>query len=390
MINLADLLAFGGLCLILALSFYCVRSRFFAWAGAPVLGLILTALTVNLGLMPTPGETKIYSILSGPILSTAVFLLLLQVNREMILKAGPKMAGAFAIGSAGVFFGTLIGAALLTASFNSMDKFPALAAMFTGTYTGGGVNFNTLAAALGVTREGPQYAVAVAVDSVFTAVWLAVSVIAAMIIRKRHKIVGASSDASNLIRQSASNDESDGTTAKVASAPISVTDLTVLGAAASAAIWISQLLNTAIPGAHPLIWLTGLAIIAAQTPLGRMGARVEPLAVVALYLFICAIGADVSIAAVAAASGLASLLIAFVVIIIACHALAITLSVRWLGIDSDIALVSSQAAIGGPPTAMALAETIGRQDLRVPGAATGLIGYAVGTYLGLAAYAILK
>lgn len=46
-------------------------------------------------------------------------------------------------------------------------------------------------------------------------------------------------------------------------------------------------------------------------------------------------------------------------------------------------LVVSQANIGGPPTALALADSFGRKDLRIPGVAVGSIGYAVGTYLGV-------
>ena len=52
--------------------------------------------------------------------------------------------------------------------------------------------------------------------------------------------------------------------------------------------------------------------------------------------------------------------------------------------DPAMILVVSQANIGGPPTALALADTFGRKDLRIPGVAVGLIGYAVGTYLGVA------
>ena len=53
---------------------------------------------------------------------------------------------------------------------------------------------------------------------------------------------------------------------------------------------------------------------------------------------------------------------------------------RWGLVDT---LVSSQAAVGGPSTALALATSCGRKDLAVPGVAVGLIGYMLGTYLGL-------
>ena len=45
--------------------------------------------------------------------------------------------------------------------------------------------------------------------------------------------------------------------------------------------------------------------------------------------------------------------------------------------------MASQASIGGPSTALALATAIGRAELAVPSVAIGLLGYLLGTYLGL-------
>ena len=52
-------------------------------------------------------------------------------------------------------------------------------------------------------------------------------------------------------------------------------------------------------------------------------------------------------------------------------------------------LVASQAAIGGPSTALALATSLKRAELALPAVAIGLLGYLVGTYLGLIASAVL-
>ena len=64
---------------------------------------------------------------------------------------------------------------------------------------------------------------------------------------------------------------------------------------------------------------------------------------------------------------------------------------RWSNPQSDCAeneksnaLVASQAAVGGPSTALALAAGLDRDDLAVAGIALGLLGYVIGTYLGVA------
>ena len=56
---------------------------------------------------------------------------------------------------------------------------------------------------------------------------------------------------------------------------------------------------------------------------------------------------------------------------------------QWLRWPLADTLVASQASIGGPSTALALATAIGRAELAVPSVAIGLLGYLLGTYLGL-------
>ena len=54
-------------------------------------------------------------------------------------------------------------------------------------------------------------------------------------------------------------------------------------------------------------------------------------------------------------------------------------------LDAETTAVASQAAVGGPSTALALAIARGRPGLALPGLMAGLLGYAVGNYAGLAA-----
>ena len=52
-------------------------------------------------------------------------------------------------------------------------------------------------------------------------------------------------------------------------------------------------------------------------------------------------------------------------------------------VDVETTSVASQAAVGGPSSALALAVARDWRALVLPGVVAGLLGYAVGNYLGL-------
>ena len=63
---------------------------------------------------------------------------------------------------------------------------------------------------------------------------------------------------------------------------------------------------------------------------------------------------------------------------------------RLLRLDIGSVLVASQAAVGGPTSALAVAISREWKHLVLPGVVVGLLGYAVGTYLGLGVAYLLR
>ena len=75
---------------------------------------------------------------------------------------------------------------------------------------------------------------------------------------------------------------------------------------------------------------------------------------------------------------------------VAIHGLVIFGVGRLVGIDAGTLAVASQANVGGPASAIALASARGYADRLLPGVAVGLLGYAGGNYLGLAVARIMQ
>jgi uncharacterized membrane protein len=59
-------------------------------------------------------------------------------------------------------------------------------------------------------------------------------------------------------------------------------------------------------------------------------------------------------------------------------------------IDWGTLAVASQANVGGPASAIALAGARGYVDRLLPGVAVGLLGYAAGNYVGFAVGALMR
>jgi uncharacterized membrane protein len=73
----------------------------------------------------------------------------------------------------------------------------------------------------------------------------------------------------------------------------------------------------------------------------------------------------------------------FTTLVVAIHGVLTYGGARLARLDVETTSVASQAAIGGPSSALALAVGRDWKALVLPGIMVGLLGYAVGNYLGL-------
>jgi uncharacterized membrane protein len=80
----------------------------------------------------------------------------------------------------------------------------------------------------------------------------------------------------------------------------------------------------------------------------------------------------------------------YALITVGLHGLVIFGVGRLVGLDLKTLAVASQANIGGPASAMALATARGYTDRLLPGVAVGLLGYAAGNYLGFAVATLMR
>jgi uncharacterized membrane protein len=345
------------------------RRTFLAHAGAALIVIVVTAVVANVGLVPTQSNV-IYDGVFTYLAPLAIFWLLLRVELRRVLTAGLPLLGLFFIGAAGTVIGVLVGMAVLPdAPFGASS--PAIAGMFAATYIGGSANLAAVALHYGVQEQATLYAGVMAVDAGLTAVWMAATIAIP-------RWLGAAGRRNEDAPRSSERDPD-----REAIAPI---DLALLLALGLAALHVSGLvarlcasLGLEVPS---MIVLTAIALVLAQVPAVARLAGARALGMFAVYVFLAVIGALCDVAALAGLGEIGLRIAILAGTCIAVHGVIIFGAARLLRLSPVLAAIASQANIGGGTTALALARSLARDDLVLPGVLVGSVGTAIGTFVG--------
>lgn len=342
--------------------------------GTALLVIVVTAVEANLGLIPTyptdGSSVAVYDATFAHIVALSVFFLLLDVDLRKVWRAGASMIALFLIGSAGIALGVIAGMAFVGGSEAFGEFHAPLGGMFVGTYTGGSVNFAAIASAYDVDQHAVLFAGANAVDAAMTTVWMAACVALPRLLSPfwpaARGFLGASS------APAAAPDEHE---------TLDPAGLALTLGVGGLAHFVSRRIGAALDVPSILV-LTTLALVLAQTRLTKFLPGNRVLGLFGIYVFLCVIGALCDVEAVAGIGQMAVDLTLFVTVVFVVHALVLFSAAALLRIDPYVASVASQAGIGGSSSALALAKSLGRGDLVLPGILAGSLGTAIGTYLG--------
>jgi uncharacterized membrane protein len=361
------------------------RSTWLRHLGTALVVIVVTAVVANLGVIPTgTEEVPLYGVLFRQVAWLAIFWLLLQVRLREVARAGPVMIALFVLGAAGTALGAVVGMLVVGGEARFGDVHAALAGMFAATYSGGSANFIAIASQYQVT-DGLLLASANAIDAAMTTVWMAATVVIPRLMRRSSRAAPAAGQRQvDVVADVRADTES--LHPLDLGASLAIGALVVWGSDWTAS-WLVGSLGVEIPA---ILVLTTVALILAQVPaIARLrGPRV--LGLFGVYLFLAVIGALCDVEALRSSGALGLWIFLFVLVLIAVHATLVFGASALLRLDPDVAAVASQANIGGSTSALALARSLGRGDLVLPGILVGSLGSALGTYVGVAVVVILR
>ncbi len=345
-----------------------IRFSFFKALSAALVGILLAMILSNAGLIPA--QSKAYDVLIDPGISLGIVLILLNVNLSTIRNAGGPMMLAFLLGTVGTAAGAFI-SALIFAPLIGPETWK-LAGQFMGTYNGGGVNFAALGRAFDTNSE--LFSAAIAADVLITAFWMTACLTVPLFFGRRQS-------------RQRSRERDSMIESLYKSTPIRLQDTAFLVVIALGAVWLANHLETIFPGIPAVLWLTTISLAAGQVPYIRQLSGAGLWGYYILLLFLATNGAQ-SVVKNIIVIGPGVLYFAAGTVVL--HGACIFGIGTLLRLNATTLAIASQANVGGPASAMALATARGAVDRVLPGVAVGLLGYAIGNYTGFAMGALVR
>jgi uncharacterized membrane protein len=344
--------------------------------SSAVVCTLLGILLANIGLIPRGGEFM--GSLSRYAIPYAIVLFVLSTRLADLKTAGPRMV--FGFGLAG--FGTFIGAFTASVLFAGLlgPETWKLGGTFAGAFWGGGLNFAAVGQGLEMTPS--LFAGAFVVDNLSTVPWMlgqvALASALAGVFLRRAKSDGVAED---------TDVDTDAIRRTWTEGSVSITHLAILGAIPLLALVAAGLFSSVLPGVPEVLWLTTIALVLGQIPAIQRLRGSAMLSYFALHLFFIVIGAGSDVREVVAAG---PWLFFYMFLIILIHA-AVLYGIGWiLRFDLATITLSSQAAVGGPGSALALGMALKWKHKIAPAVIMGIFGYGFGNYLGFATAYLLR
>ena len=355
-----------------------------------IVALIGALVLTNLAIIPTHAPF-FDDIIWGYVVPMAIPLLLLQCDLKKIGRDSGKLLILFLVGSVGTVAGSIIGAKVLG---DHIPHMAGIAGMMTGSYIGGGVNFAALAGAFDV--PGEMISATTVADNLLMALYffVLVSIPGIAFFRKHysHPFVDE-------VEQNGISDESKTIAAAYwGKKDISLLDISINMAISGVIVAVSKTLSgifaeiiptsnavfkmiNALLGNQYLI-ITTIAMIIATVFASKVEkvSGSQEIGTWLIYLFFFVIGVPASIVEVVVNAPIVLVFCAIIVVINMTICLVVG---KLFHFNLEEIILASNANIGGPTTAAAMAISKGWIKLVGPTMLVGTLGYVIGTYLGI-------
>jgi uncharacterized membrane protein len=367
----------AAILLLSAIAFASERTVVGRKVTGTVVVILLAILAANVGVIPHSAPA--YGFIFSYIVPMLIPLFLFQADIRRLAREASRTTAAFLIATLGTVAGVIVAAMLLdlsqlgTASELAADRREAgVVGLFASTYIGGSVNYAALGEITGLSADASFFSAATAADNLFSAIFLSIIAL----------IPGAHWIASRFV----AHEETTGS--KMAETTVTASSISYALAASAGIVAVTDLLCwwLDIPSwRYAIMTLISVGLATAIPQIRDWFAGAFEVGVALSFTFFTAIAAGADIRAMIS---VAPLLIVLVAILLSVHLTVLLIVGRQFGLTIPELLTASNAAVLGATTAPAMAAAKGWHDQVTPGVLVGVLGYALGTFVGTALFQI--
>ncbi len=373
----------------------CRKSSFLDKLGAVVICYLAGIAIGNIGILP-PDAGGLLDTMSGVIIALALPLVLFSMDIPRWIRLAGRTILSMLFATVAVLICAVIGFLVVMAK---LDTAWQVAGMAVGVYTGGTPNMASIKTALGV--EPDLYIITHTYDTIISAVYLAFLITAAQRLFNRflppfksgnNRTMGEAApgpDAADPDPSAADPggvDEFQGIFSRRVVPPLlGAFGLSIIifatGFAATFAVPEDLGASTAI------LVITTLGICASFVPRVRHIDKSFQLGMYLIYAFCLVVASMANLRILININWTILLYITFAIFgSMMIHALLCRLA----GIDTDTFLITSVSAVCSPPFVPVVAGALKNREVIISGLTTGIIGYAIGNYLGILTAQVLR
>lgn len=351
------------------------RYRWAAKISGAIIGLVIAATLSNIGVIPV--DSPVYDQVWGVVVPLAIPMLLFQCDLKQIWKESGRLVIIFLISSVGTVLGAVIGYFLLSQAIPVLNH---IAGMMVGSYIGGGVNFVAVSSAFDIPKELIS-AATVADNLLMVFYFLILLMIPTMGFFKKYFKFAYTTE---------THEEEKSTYLK--DTIVTVQDIAFVFAISVIIVTVSFMLSDVISklGDNSIVQLISnkyliltTLTVSCSTIFAKQFKKISGASEIGtflIYLFFVVIGIPASISAIVEKS---PLLLVFCGIMVFVNMVVTFVGAKMFGFTVEEAILASNANIGGPTTAAAMAISKGWHRFVAPTMLVGTLGYIIGTYVGI-------
>lgn len=368
-----------------------VLEQKYNWASkitGAIIALIGALALSNLKIIPT--ESPVYDNVWSYVVPLAITLLLYQCNIKKIWKESGKLLIIYLLSAVGTMIGAVVGFKLLAGKIPYLAE---VAAMMTGSYIGGGANFAAMSAAFDT--PGDVVSAAVVSDNLLMALYFFVLIaIPSMKFFRKHFLhphvdefekqevkEGETAASSYWSRKDISLKD---IALSIGSAFVIVAVSTSIANFLSSVIPTSNaflsLLNTLLGNQYLIITTVTMICASVFSDFFSNLGGAQEIGTYLIYIFFVVIGVPASIQSIIMNS---PLLLVFCFVVVLINMIVTFICAKIFKFNLEDAILASNACIGGPTTAAAMAVSKGWTKLIAPIMLIGTLGYVIGNYCGI-------